>query len=478
MKSHYPRTLGIGLALLGLGLTASRTLAPPCPPPVLTCSPNIVTECGTPVNYTVTAVDCHNSSIPVTCVPPSGTGFPLGASNVVCTATDFLGQSNSCSFTVTIVDTVPPTLEIFVVDNFKETAVACSSGIVVHATSPSGAFVSWGALASDPCGISTLDCSPLIFTFPIGTTTVTCTAIDVSSNTNSCSFDVTVSCAPPTINCSPDIVTECAGASSTPVHYTVTAVDCVGSNAVVVCIPPSGTGFPLGASNVVCTATDTRGATNSCAFTVTVLDTTVPRVFCPPNIVTNATSLSGAAVTYLALASDSCRISNFDCEPPSGTFPIGTTTVTCTASDDTGNTASCSFSVIVRAPDLLISKTVDRTTVKAGQSLTYTIQVRNVGSSAASGVVVSDTLPPQTTFVSASVSQGTFSAPAVGSSGTVTWTAGNLAAGGTATLSLQVKVIGRGKDLIVNTATVTSSTLDSNPNNNTATITTLRKMGP
>jgi len=82
--------------------------------------------------------------------------------------------------------------------------------------------------------------------------------------------------------------------------------------------------------------------------------------------------------------------------------------------------------------------------------------------------------PQQTTYLQADVSQGSFNAPPVGSAGTLTWNAGSLAPGPTATLKLQVKVTARGKDVIVNSATVTTTSFEVNTANNSATITTRR----
>jgi hypothetical protein len=60
------------------------------------------------------------------------------------------------------------------------------------------------------------------------------------------------------------------------------------------------------------------------------------------------TGPSGAAVTYVAGASDAGGIASFDCTPPSGsTFPIGVTTVVCAVVDVTGNQSSCSFTITV-----------------------------------------------------------------------------------------------------------------------------------
>src|SRR5688572_20381212 len=149
--------------------------------PEIVCSTNVVAECTgglTPVTFTATASDA-SGPVAVICTPPSGTGFRIGTSNVVCTASNSTGVS-SCNFTVTVVDTLPPT-------------VTCHSNITTSATSPAGAVANYIASASDPCGIASFNCSPPPgSTFPIGTTTVVCSAIDVTGNTNSCSFLVTV----------------------------------------------------------------------------------------------------------------------------------------------------------------------------------------------------------------------------------------------------------------------------------------------
>ena len=79
-------------------------------------------------------------------------------------------------------------------------------------------------------------------------------------------------------------------------------------------------------------------------------DTTPPVLTTPGNINVDATSPAGAPVTYLATATDDTDPSpTVTCDPPSGhIFPIGTTTVACTATDSSGNSASASFSVHVK----------------------------------------------------------------------------------------------------------------------------------
>jgi hypothetical protein len=79
-------------------------------------------------------------------------------------------------------------------------------------------------------------------------------------------------------------------------------------------------------------------------------DTTPPVITVPAPVTANATSPSGAVVTYSASATDpDDDVASLSCAPASGsTFPIGTTTVTCTASDTHGNTSSARFTVHVK----------------------------------------------------------------------------------------------------------------------------------
>src|SRR5262249_4837746 len=74
-------------------------------------------------------------------------------------------------------------------------------------------------------------------------------------------------------------------------------------------------------------------------------------VNCSSNIEGTARSAAGAVVTYISSASGGCPPVNVVCNPPSGsTFPVGTTTVTCTANDACGQTVICSFTVTVKPP--------------------------------------------------------------------------------------------------------------------------------
>ena len=112
----------------------------------------------------------------------------------------------------------------------------------------------------------------------------------------------------------------------------------------------SGTLFPLGTTTVIVTATDAAGNSGSASFSVTVRDTTAPTVTPPANVTAAATSASGAVVIYpLATASDAVDPAPVvSCTPASGSlFPLGISTVTCTVTDASGNSASATFTVIV-----------------------------------------------------------------------------------------------------------------------------------
>jgi hypothetical protein len=141
--------------------------------------------------------------------------------------------------------------------------------------------------------------------------------------------------------------------SSPSKHINVFSVkSSIVGEASVSCSPASGTTFPFGSTAVKCTATGTSGNTASAPFTVTVVDTTPPTITVPADITTQATSLSGATVTYQASASDIVDGTvATTCSPTSGSiFKIGMTTVICTATDKAGNTASASFKVNVINP--------------------------------------------------------------------------------------------------------------------------------
>jgi HYR domain len=93
------------------------------------------------------------------------------------------------------------------------------------------------------------------------------------------------------------------------------------------------------------TTNDTEGVTPE-------EDTTPPVITVPDDITEEATDEDGAEVTYEVTATDDVDGAvDVDCQPPSGSvFPIGDTTVQCSATDEAGNTETASFTVTVEEP--------------------------------------------------------------------------------------------------------------------------------
>ncbi|MDG4556634.1 MAG: DUF11 domain-containing protein, partial [Candidatus Contendobacter sp.] len=125
--------------------------------------------------------------------------------------------------------------------------------------------------------------------------------------------------------------------------------------------------------------------------------------------------------------------------------------------------------------DLSVTKIDSPDPVTAGTNLTYTITANNAGPNTAASVSLSDTLPADTTFESVSVPGGwSCSTPAVGAGGTLTCSIASLSALANATFTLVVAVspsVANGT-VLSNTATLSSTTTDPDPGNNSATATT------
>jgi subtilisin-like proprotein convertase family protein len=217
-----------------------------------------------------------------------------------------------------------------------------------------------GAVVNYPdpttAGTCTITCTPVSGSFfPVGTTTVTC---QNTGGTPSCTFTITVNdTQPPSMTCPANIsVANNPNQCGAVVNYPPPTItdNCPGSFTAT-CNPASGSFFPVGTTTVTCSVDGGGGST--CTFTVTVNDAQPPSITCPLNITAiaappaggNCTAPTSTVVSYTApTASDNCPGVTTNCVPPSGsTFPLGTTTVTCTATDASGNTATCSFTVSV-----------------------------------------------------------------------------------------------------------------------------------
>jgi hypothetical protein len=307
-------------------------------------------SCGSNVTFTVVA----NGSEPQIyqwffndAALPNQTGARLTLSNIEANAsgvysvavTNAAGWTNSLGAVLTVFDTEPP-------------IVLCSSNWLAECAGPAGTVVSFGVSATDNCDLSmNATCVPPSGSwFPLGTNTVSCVAADSTGNSNGCSFVVTVvDTTPPAITCPTDLTLECTGSNGAQALFIATATDAYDTNVSANCSPPSGSVFALGNTPVVCSAVDASGNSNGCSFVVTVVDTTPPTITCPTNLTLECTGNNSAQALFSATATDACDTNvSVNCSPPSGSFfQLGTNSVTCVATDASGNTNTCTFTITV-----------------------------------------------------------------------------------------------------------------------------------
>jgi hypothetical protein len=108
--------------------------------------------------------------------------------------------------------------------------------------------------------------------------------------------------------------------------------------------------YTIGTTPVLLTVTDSKGATSQATGSVTVVDNTPPTIVCPaPITVSTAPGVCSAPVSFTPTATDTCSNPvGIVSSPASGsTFALGTTTVTSTATDAAGNSASCTIPITV-----------------------------------------------------------------------------------------------------------------------------------
>jgi len=107
--------------------------------------------------------------------------------------------------------------------------------------------------------------------------------------------------------------------------------------------------FPTGTTFVHWTVTDNAGYTNSATQTVVVTDIEKPLIAAPVSItVNNKPGQCGASVILTApVNSDNCGVASVTNNAPAS-FPFGTTIVTWTVADNSGNTATATQSVTVK----------------------------------------------------------------------------------------------------------------------------------
>ncbi len=383
-----------------------------------------------------------------------GVVFNQGTTTVTWIVTDAAGNYSDCTFDVAVIDVEQPVISSCGATGTQ--TVSSNSGVCNYTHSGTG----WNAIANDNCTVSSV-----IYTlsgatigsgtsldgavFNLGTTTVTWTVTDAAGNNSTCTFDVNVvdtelpqisSCGPSgnqTVNANLGTCTytysgtgwnaqATDNCSVSSIVYTLTGAT-TGSGTSL-----NGVSFNLGTTLVTWTVTDGSGNTSTCSFSVTVEDDQDPVILsCGAAGTQNvSTDLGTCSYTQMgtgwdATATDNCSIGSlqyslFGATTGSGssldgvTFAQGTTLVTWTVTDGSGNTASCSFSVIVSDNETpIISNcpsniSVSNDNANCGAVVTWTppTYTDNCGATMTSTHNPGDFFPVGTTTVTYTVTDG------------------------------------------------------------------------
>ncbi|MDE1845069.1 MAG: HYR domain-containing protein [Thaumarchaeota archaeon] len=249
--------------------------------------------------------------------------FPLGKTTILWVATDESGNKANATQVVDVKNTTPPQLTV-------------PAGITFEATSLDNNTIPIGnATANDIEHVTITNNSPKVF--PLGKTTILWVATDASGNkANATQVVDVIHTIPPKLTVPTNVTFEATSLD----NNTISLVKPTATDIEPVTITNNAPSvFPLGKTVVLWVATDQSGNKANATQTVTVKDTTAPKLTVPTNVTFEATSLKDNTVPFgNATAADiqQVTISN----NASKTFPLGKTTILWTAKDASGNTSN------------------------------------------------------------------------------------------------------------------------------------------
>ncbi len=323
-------------------------------PPTIACPADITVNndagmCGAIVNFPV-AAGFDNCSVTVSQTGglASGSAFPVGVSTVEFTATDGSGNTEVCSFTITVVDNEAPTM---VCQNITIQLDEFGNASIIAADVDGGSI--------DNCGIASLSVSPSTFDCSdVGDNPVVLTVTDIHGNSNTCTAIVTVEDVTPPLAVCQNITVELDPVTGT---ITITGADLDGGSTDACGIDTYTLDIDtfdcsnVGENTVVLTVTDVNGNISTCTAIVTVEDNTNPELVCQD--FTLELGADGTATLdpndVIASNTDNCGI---------GTIAVDITEFSCAdigapitvqvfASDVNGNLSTCT--AVVTVVDLL-----------------------------------------------------------------------------------------------------------------------------
>ncbi len=325
--------------------------------PVAVCQ-NITIQLDANGNASITAADVDGGSTDQCGIASTTIDMDtfdcsnVGDNNVILTVTDVNGNTSTCTAIVTVEDVTAP-------------VVACRN-IIVELDPVTGTVTIAGTDidngSTDACGIDTytldidtFDCSD------IGDNTVVLTVTDVNGNTATCTAIVTVEDNTPPVLVCQDFTIEIGAdgtATLSPSDVIASNDDACGILTVAVDITEfscADIGTPV---TVQVFSQDNNGNLATCTATVTAVDVLAPVITCPADqtVDPGAGNLFYIVPDYFATgeatAIDNCTdpVTVTTQDPAAGTaLTDGTYTITLTATDEYGNTATCEFELIVES---------------------------------------------------------------------------------------------------------------------------------
>lgn len=303
-------------------------------------------NCTDSVDIVVTQNILEGSTIPV---------LPGGSTTIILTAEDETGNTSQCSFTLNVIDDQDPVFTFCPVDTVIYVNNNCDGVIGDYTVT---------ATASDNCsGPFLFSQSPTPGTIVSGqniVTPITLTVTDGSGNTAQCFLNATtIDTIVPTIVC-PTTQNVYANAACNAVlgdYISLAVIDdnCVSNASMTVSQSPlSGTTITADQIVTMTVTGGIPGTPQTCQFTVALIDTINPNVICPTQNTIYVNSDCDAAIPNYtpALAwTDNCTSSaaamTFTQNPIPGTLTSTDQTILLTATDEDGNSTSCSFNQVV-----------------------------------------------------------------------------------------------------------------------------------
>jgi uncharacterized repeat protein (TIGR01451 family) len=266
--------------------------------------------------------------------------------------------------------------------------------------------------------------------------TVSSTTTELNNADNSASSGrVTIAGTPtnpPTcsLDCPNDITAARTEAGGT--HVTFANAETSGSCGTLNYDRASGSLFPVGTTTVHVTSSTGDGA---CTFNVTVIDSPNPTISCPANQTVAAPSgqseVSVSVGTPTASANTTITSERSDERPVNDDYPIGTTFITWTATDEFGRQATCTQTITVTSTDTpTITCPSNKTFTAASGECTYTATSGQIGTPTTTG--------PSVTVTSRRSDDLALTDPYPAGVTFITWTATNGAGAATCTQSITV----------------------------------------